>query len=429
VRALRPRAIRIGEWRLRPDLGRLEGPAGERRLEPRTADLLRLLAARSGEVLTKEELLAAVWRGVHVSDETLTNAVYELRKALGDDARSPRYIQTLARRGYRLVAETGPDARPRRGRAVPATTAAVAVALALSMAGSRLAASREAAALVEAGWGALDLATAEGGLRAERLFDAATRAAPRSGEAWAGLAHAQIELAGTAGGRSGPGYRLAEAAARQALELDATQPEPYVARGLARLLGRWDWTGAEADLRRALDLDPRSGRARAALAELLLYAQRADDARREAALATALAPRSIRVRLAAGLVHVMTGDEEQAQAAYAAVLRLSPGHPGAARQIAKLRERHAAAPASADPAVLLAQVEALVSAGKARPSLVAVLLAESGQQERALEWLEVAVHQRDSYVLLVRLDPRWASLREHPRFRAAMARIGPSRAS
>jgi DNA-binding winged helix-turn-helix (wHTH) protein len=67
-------------------------------------EVLLFLAARPGEPVSREELLSGVWPGVLVGDDVLTQAVTKLRKALGDDARSPSYIETISKRGYRLVA-------------------------------------------------------------------------------------------------------------------------------------------------------------------------------------------------------------------------------------------------------------------------------------------------------------------------------------
>jgi Tol biopolymer transport system component/DNA-binding winged helix-turn-helix (wHTH) protein len=69
-------------------------------------DMLCYLSAHPGEVLTKEHLLEAVWPDTSVGDDALTRSIVELRKALGDDARSPTYIETIPRRGYRLIAKS-----------------------------------------------------------------------------------------------------------------------------------------------------------------------------------------------------------------------------------------------------------------------------------------------------------------------------------
>ena len=73
-------------------------------LRPKTFAVLRHLVQRAGRLVTKEELLNAVWPGTTVSDVVPIVCVRELRKALGDAAKAPRFIETLARRGYRFIA-------------------------------------------------------------------------------------------------------------------------------------------------------------------------------------------------------------------------------------------------------------------------------------------------------------------------------------
>ena len=97
-------AIRVGEWLV--DASRNEFCRGDEvvRVEPKVAELLMQLASRPGEVLSRGELLEAVWPGVVVGDDALTQAVNKLRRALGDDVQHPRYVETISKRGYRLVA-------------------------------------------------------------------------------------------------------------------------------------------------------------------------------------------------------------------------------------------------------------------------------------------------------------------------------------
>ncbi|HET7698555.1 MAG TPA: winged helix-turn-helix domain-containing protein [Vicinamibacterales bacterium] len=77
-------------------------------LTPKLLDLLIHLVDHAGELVTKEDLLDALWPDANVTDNALTQAVSELRQALGDDAAAPRYIKTVARRGYRFVAPVAP---------------------------------------------------------------------------------------------------------------------------------------------------------------------------------------------------------------------------------------------------------------------------------------------------------------------------------
>ena len=98
------RDFRVGPWLVRPDIGELSGVDGSVQLKPRTAKVLEHLARHAGELQTREEVLAAVWGDAFVGEEVLSHCVWELRKALGDDTRKPRFIQTVHRKGYKLIA-------------------------------------------------------------------------------------------------------------------------------------------------------------------------------------------------------------------------------------------------------------------------------------------------------------------------------------
>src|SRR3990172_7158787 len=92
-------------------------------LSPKIIDLLLYLVAGQSALVPKDELFAALWPDVAVTDNALTQAVSELRQALGDDPSSPTYIQTVARRGYRFVApvtpaSAAPDLVPERAPVV-----------------------------------------------------------------------------------------------------------------------------------------------------------------------------------------------------------------------------------------------------------------------------------------------------------------------
>jgi DNA-binding winged helix-turn-helix (wHTH) protein/predicted ATPase len=82
---------------------------GQQRLElmPRTFAVLRHLVDHAGRLVTKEELLATVWRDTVVSDTALTSCIRDLRKALGDSPKAPRYIETVHRRGFRFIGPIG----------------------------------------------------------------------------------------------------------------------------------------------------------------------------------------------------------------------------------------------------------------------------------------------------------------------------------
>jgi Tol biopolymer transport system component/DNA-binding winged helix-turn-helix (wHTH) protein len=96
---------RFGPFRLEPATRRLLRDSGEVTLPPKAFDLLVLLVRAHDRVLTKQELLDAVWPDTAVTENTLTQRVKEIREALGDEAQEPRYVGTVSRVGYRFVAE------------------------------------------------------------------------------------------------------------------------------------------------------------------------------------------------------------------------------------------------------------------------------------------------------------------------------------
>ena len=98
------RILTFGEFRLDPVSGHLYRGQQIVALAPKAFALLQFLAGQAGRLVSKQELLAAVWPGVFVGDAVLKSTIRELRKALGDDSIEPRFIETAHRRGYRFMA-------------------------------------------------------------------------------------------------------------------------------------------------------------------------------------------------------------------------------------------------------------------------------------------------------------------------------------
>jgi DNA-binding winged helix-turn-helix (wHTH) protein len=96
--------LQVGDWTLEPALNQLSAEGKAVKVEPKAMAVLVYLADRPGQVVSREALLSAVWPGVVVSDDSVTQVVIKLRKALGDAAEKPAYIQTIPKGGYRLVA-------------------------------------------------------------------------------------------------------------------------------------------------------------------------------------------------------------------------------------------------------------------------------------------------------------------------------------
>lgn len=115
--------FRIGEWLIAPRANTISAGGRVVHLEPKVMGVLAHLAGRAGEVVTKESLLQSVWADAFVTEHVLKVAVSELRKALGDDARSPRFIETIPKSGYRLIAPVSPAAVMEKITAEPAPDA------------------------------------------------------------------------------------------------------------------------------------------------------------------------------------------------------------------------------------------------------------------------------------------------------------------
>lgn len=97
--------IRIGAWVLDVSLNRLKRDEESVTLEPLATEVLAYLSANPGKVVSADELIEEVWSRKYVGDAPVYRVVAELRRALKDDARQPLYIETIRKRGYRLVAD------------------------------------------------------------------------------------------------------------------------------------------------------------------------------------------------------------------------------------------------------------------------------------------------------------------------------------
>jgi hypothetical protein len=95
----------FGEVSIDVESRRVRAPVGASNLEPRVFDLLLTLVERPGLTASRDHLIETVWGETDGSDEALSQAVAKLRRALGDDARAPRFIETVPKLGYRWIFE------------------------------------------------------------------------------------------------------------------------------------------------------------------------------------------------------------------------------------------------------------------------------------------------------------------------------------
>jgi len=101
-------AILINQLKLFPQQHRIYRGKVKIDLQPKCAELLLFLANHPGEVISKETLLSAIWGDAVVGDDVLTNCIRKLRRQLNDDAKSPHVIETITKKGYRMIAKVRP---------------------------------------------------------------------------------------------------------------------------------------------------------------------------------------------------------------------------------------------------------------------------------------------------------------------------------
>jgi DNA-binding winged helix-turn-helix (wHTH) protein len=98
------RDFRVDGWLVEPSRNRLVRGGTAVRVRPQLIDVLTCLAARPGQVVSKARLLSEVWADRYVAESGVSRCMAELRQLLEDDARQPRIIETIPKRGYRLIA-------------------------------------------------------------------------------------------------------------------------------------------------------------------------------------------------------------------------------------------------------------------------------------------------------------------------------------
>jgi eukaryotic-like serine/threonine-protein kinase len=124
--------FKVGSWVVQPSLNSIICNNRATHLEPKIMEVLVCLAENQGKLVSKEQLMRTVWADTFVTDDVLTRSISELRKSLEDDPKESRVIQTIPRKGYRLLAAVEPINKTRRRNLQVIVPAAVA-ALALSV--------------------------------------------------------------------------------------------------------------------------------------------------------------------------------------------------------------------------------------------------------------------------------------------------------
>ena len=269
------RSFELGGCTVNPEDGSLTSPGRSVRLEPLQMDLLVFLCSRAGQVVTKDEILETVWRGRFISDDTVKSTFYQLRKALNDSPRKPRYIETIPKRGYRVLIDPIPLERP-GGSGTPGT-----IATDLFRKGAALLSGQPSAAALK---------------QARLYLERAIESDPDHAESGAALAHTYIHLVTFALGKGQDLLPRAKALAARASENDPRLSSARLAFGITRLLCDWEVAEAEKSFRNAIALDSGDSAPHRWLARLLSFNNMHTEAVAEARAALQADPLSLGVR-------------------------------------------------------------------------------------------------------------------------------------
>lgn len=287
------------------------------------------------------------------------------------------------------------------------------------------------------------------------FFQQATEIDPDYALAFCGMAEAHRALAITSDVPSKETIPQAKAAARKALEIDDSLAEPRATLVFALIWFDWDWTGAEQEAKRAIDLNPNLAMAHVAYAHLLADMRRHDEAVATAARARRLDPVSLIVNAIEGSVLYFAGRDELARARLEKTLELDPNFwiahlflgkvflesgnyeeaieefsrakqfsHGNSEAISMLGYAWAVAGDSPKARAVLKELKSLAAQRYIPPNSFAVVHLGLGERDEAIAWLEKAYADRDVRLSFLNVDRKWASLRSDQRFVSLLKRLG-----
>ena len=425
--------FRLGEWLVKPDDGSLVSSQRVTRLEPLLMELLVFLCSHAGQVVSKNDVLKNIWGDRWVSDGTIKASFYQLRKALGDTPRKPRFIETLPKRGYRVlirpvaltksadsaVLGEGADELYRNGRSVlsgqigPATVkqARLYFEHAIKVQPEH---AESLAALALTYIQLVTLAMAKG----SEMLPQAKALAVRALEANPKLARAHVALGAT---QLLHERNLEDAATNFCLASNLDPSDTLSRRWYAKLLSNQGWHDeAIAEARRALEGEPLSLSVRRDLIEILLAARHYDETIAEAKRLVKMTGHAPDVQLGLVWVYFLRGDHEKAFQSLSAGFRSLGTGPEILDRAAKAFKSGGMETVLRLWAKVMEQQAAL---GQQSIDLL-VLYGLLGERDRCFKLLDLAAKQFHPVILWLPVSPIFDKLRSDRRYDRLLSRLG-----
>jgi len=295
--------------------------------------------------------------------------------------------------------------------------------------------------------------TQDGFKKASDYFNQAVEKDPNYAQAYAGLADTYNFMGDSGYVAPLQAWQNAKSAATQAVKIDDSLPEGHISLALVREDYDWDWSGAENEFKRAIQLNPNSATAHQWYGDFLTKLGRFEDARLELKKAQELDPLSLLINTTVGRqlyfarqyeaaidqlqkaldmdpnfvpaqhaiesAYAQNGMFKEAVAERQKVLTLS-GNPDLAAAIGEDYRQ------SGYPGVLQSWLEGLKEVSKrgyVSPYNIAQIYGRLGEKDQALAWLEQAYNQRDSKLTYMKIEPAFDEIRSQPRFQQLLHRL------
>ena len=290
-------------------------------------------------------------------------------------------------------------------------------------------------------------------MKAADFFTQAVQKDPRYALAYAGLADTYSQLGDTGYVPPSEAWPKAKVAATQALDIDDSLPEAHTSLGLVKEHFDWDWTGAEREFKRAIELNPNSATAHHWYGDYLSNMGRFEEGMHETKKALELDPLSLIINTSLGWQFYLAGQNEQAVEQLRKVLDIDPkfsparrileevyAHMGKQKEAVAERERALSLSGGPELAasieedftksgykgVLQSWLEGLTELSK-HSYVSSYSIAESymrmGEKQKAFEWLEKAYEEHDSGLVSLAVEPMFQSIRSDAKFKEIVRRM------
>jgi len=293
--------------------------------------------------------------------------------------------------------------------------------------------------------------TAEAVKQSIKYFQQAIEKDPNYGLAYAGLANAYHPRDTVLPPRET--MTAAKMAAQRALELDSTLPEAHTAQARVLLSYDWDWSGAESELKRAIEFNPNYAEAHHIYSHYLMNMGRTEESLAESRRALEIDPQDVALILHLGWNHLYAGQYDQAINQLQKSLEMDPSFSIARIFLARAYEQkrmykeanavlqkamsvqeggietevgywNAVSGNRAEATRILNHLKELYQRKTVSPYDLAVVYAGLGEKDQALEWLQKAIEERSGGLLVLKVEPVFDSLHSDPRFADLLRRMG-----